>query len=210
LNALSPEDQEKRFVDDPAGAKNFQGMVSRLGEAPNYVFVQTGFRKGAGIWNLSYLDAALYSAWAGLRPMTELEYEKALRGFRQPLPDESGYSYWGINFGGGIYNNQPRMRVVSVNDAAGRQFAGTHGLGTLALPVDWPRENAVGVATRGGWGAPGVGFQDTFRTSDRHMSDADAERRAGYGWRCVRTAPIEAEWNTARDERAEATAKSGK
>jgi hypothetical protein len=212
LNALSPEEQEKRFVDDPAGAKDYKGMVSRIGEAPNYVFVQAGFRKGAGIWNLSYLDAALYTAWAGLRPMTELEYEKALRGFRDPLPDEAGYSYWGMNFGGGIYNNQPRMRMVSVIDnEVRRTFKGTHGLGTLALPDDWPKQNAVGVTTRGGWGATdSSGFADIFRTSDRHLSDFDAERRAGFGWRAVRTAPVEAEWNTARGETAEAPAKSGK
>ena len=143
--------------------------------------------------------------------MTELEYEKALRGFRDPLPDESGYSYCGMNFGGGIYNNQPRMRTVSVSDAASRKFMGTHGLGTPALPADWPQETAVGVTTRGGWGAEDKsGFQDIFRTSDRHLSDFDPERRAGFGWRAVRTAPVEAEWNTARGEVTEAAAKSGK
>lgn len=205
LNALSPADQEKRFVDDPAGTKDYQGLVSRIGEAPNYVFVQNGFRKGHGIWNLSYLDAALYTAWAGLRPMTELEFEKALRGFRAPMPDESGYSYWGINFGGGIYNRQPQMRVLTVIGDASRKFTGTHGLGTLALPTDWPTPDAVGVMTRGGWGAP-----DLFRTSNRGMCDVDPERRADFGWRCVRTAPVEAEWNTARDENPEPAVKSGK
>jgi hypothetical protein len=159
---------------------------------------------------LSWSDGAALAAWAGLRPMTELEYEKALRGFRDPLPDESGYSYWGMNFGGGIYNSQPRMRVVAVNAAAGRNFKGSHGTGMLELPADWPKEDAVGIATRGGWGAPGVGFQDTFRTSNRHLSDFDSDRRAGFGWRAVRTAPVEAEWNTARNEQPEATAKSGK
>jgi hypothetical protein len=205
LNVLSPEDQEKRFVDDPAGAKDYKGMVSRIGEAPNFVFVQAGFRKGAGIWNLSYLDAALYSAWAGLRPMTELEFEKAMRGFREPMPDEAGYSYWGINFGGGVYNTQPQMRVLTVLGDASRKFMGTHGLGTLALPDDWPTPDAVGVMTRGGWGAP-----DTFRTSNRGMCDVDPERRAAFGWRGVRTAPVEAEWNTTRGEPPEAMAKSGK
>jgi hypothetical protein len=63
----------------------------------------------------------------------------------------------------------------------------------------------VGVMTRGGWGAP-----DTFRTSNRGMCDVDPERRAAFGWRCVRTAPIEAEWNTARDEKPEPAVKSGK
>jgi len=37
---------------------------------------------------LSWWDAAKFAAWAGLRPMTELEYEKAGRGPRKPVPNE--------------------------------------------------------------------------------------------------------------------------
>jgi len=37
---------------------------------------------------LSWWDAARYAAWAGLRPMTELEYEKACRGPLKPVPNE--------------------------------------------------------------------------------------------------------------------------
>ncbi|MEI6211746.1 MAG: hypothetical protein WCR06_08985 [bacterium] len=211
LNTLTQEQANERFFDkDLVSRQEVKSPGTTTGSGTNYIYAGGNRMKANGIWGLSYLDGALYSAWAGLRPMTELEYEKALRGFRAPMPDEAGYSYWGINFGGGIYNGQPRMRVVGVNEPAGRKFTGTHGQGALALPADWPKEDAVGIITRGGWGAPGVGGVDVFRTSDRHMSDADAERRAGYGWRCVRTAPIEAEWNTARGESPEAFAKSGK
>jgi len=37
---------------------------------------------------LSWWDCARYAAWAGLRPMTELEYEKACRGPRKPVGNE--------------------------------------------------------------------------------------------------------------------------
>jgi len=37
---------------------------------------------------LSWWDAAKFAAWAGLRPMTELEYEKAGRGPLKPVPNE--------------------------------------------------------------------------------------------------------------------------
>jgi len=37
---------------------------------------------------LSWWDAAKFAAWAGLRPMTELEYEKAGRGPRKPVANE--------------------------------------------------------------------------------------------------------------------------
>jgi Uncharacterized conserved protein len=41
---------------------------------------------------MNWIDAAAYLDWAGLRPMTELEYEKASRGYAEPVAD--GYA-WG-------------------------------------------------------------------------------------------------------------------
>jgi formylglycine-generating enzyme required for sulfatase activity len=43
---------------------------------------------------LSWMDGAAYSDWAGLRPMTELEYEKACRGTVAPVANEYA---WGTN-----------------------------------------------------------------------------------------------------------------
>lgn len=37
---------------------------------------------------ISWLNAAAFADWAGLRPMTELEYEKACRGNKKPVPFE--------------------------------------------------------------------------------------------------------------------------
>lgn len=37
---------------------------------------------------ISWADGAAYADWAGLRPMTELEYEKACRGFEAPVAGE--------------------------------------------------------------------------------------------------------------------------
>ncbi len=39
-------------------------------------------------------DGSAFAAWAGLRPMTELEYEKACRGPLKPVPDEYA---WGTD-----------------------------------------------------------------------------------------------------------------
>ncbi|MEM7368779.1 MAG: SUMF1/EgtB/PvdO family nonheme iron enzyme [Bacteroidota bacterium] len=38
--------------------------------------------------NMGWPDIATYLDWSGLRPMTELEYEKACRGPLEPIPDE--------------------------------------------------------------------------------------------------------------------------
>jgi len=43
---------------------------------------------------LSWADGAAYADWAGLRPMTELEYEKACRGTEAPVANEYA---WGSN-----------------------------------------------------------------------------------------------------------------
>jgi len=43
---------------------------------------------------LSWMDGAAYTAWAGLRPYTELEFEKACRGTESPIPGEFA---WGNN-----------------------------------------------------------------------------------------------------------------
>ena len=43
---------------------------------------------------LSWMDGAAYADWAGLRPMTELEYEKACRGPRTPISGEYAMGTW--------------------------------------------------------------------------------------------------------------------
>jgi len=45
---------------------------------------------------LSHFDGAAFAAWAGLRPMTELEFEKACRGPLLPVPDEYAWGTDGI------------------------------------------------------------------------------------------------------------------
>lgn len=46
---------------------------------------------------VEWYDAAAYADWAGLRPMTELEFEKACRGPLAPVIDEYAWGTSGIN-----------------------------------------------------------------------------------------------------------------
>jgi formylglycine-generating enzyme required for sulfatase activity len=45
---------------------------------------------------LCWSDVAAYLDWSGLRPMTELEYEKSCRGLLAPVPDEFAWGTAGI------------------------------------------------------------------------------------------------------------------
>lgn len=56
---------------------------------------------------LSWDDAMAFADWCALRPMTELEFEKACRGARKPLPNEFP---WG---------NTDKLRVERRTDASG-------------------------------------------------------------------------------------------
>jgi len=174
LNTLAAEEADKHYPGT--------GNITRLGTAPNYTYksdaedhVYDGY---------SWADAAAFAAWAGLRPMTELEYEKASRGPIEP-GWETGFdlqynSYWGMHDFNGWKTSCEHPATVA--NAVGRRFKGTHGRGTTALPADWPREDAVGMGTRGGWEYR----NPSCRTAAASMP---AERVRFQTWRGVRTAP---------------------
>ncbi len=118
--------------------------VVRAGKSPKYTYSATD-PDGRCPW-LSWADGTAYAAWAGLRPMTELEFEKAIRGPELAAPNQATPSYWGVDW---VQCLELIERAVSVGDAAGRAFAGTHGSGTLDLPADWPSSFSEGVVIRG-------------------------------------------------------------
>lgn len=66
---------------------------------------------------LSWADGAAYSDWSGLRPMTELEYEKACRGGATPVANE--YAWGTTNIAGSAY-------TLSNNAGAGNEEIATN------------------------------------------------------------------------------------
>ena len=139
---------------------------------------------------VSWGDGIAFAAWAGLRPMSELEYVKVGRGMMEPTTETGDTidhpSCWGVEDWTG-WRTAPE-RTVTVANPQGRDFKGTHGRGTLAVPADWPQEDAVGSGVRGGYG-PINGHPSTRTEAARTLP----ARIQYVGWRGVRTAPREAE-----------------
>ena len=223
----------------------------------NPIVFSTGSRDSRAVGYLSWPDVMAYADWASLRPMTELEYEKAARGPSSAVYGEYAWgstsitqcttisgtengteicttsnansNYTGTTFSGGdggqgalrvgifatsstttraasgagYYGNMDLTgsiweRCVTLGNATGRAFQGTHGDGVLASPgnadvVDWPGYSsgavtgATGTGFHGGaWDNLGSAAQVSNRVIAANVQYAD--RFGSWGGRLARTA----------------------
>jgi hypothetical protein len=93
FNTLSPAAKLRRDITGTAqGGKNSDGIVNRntiSWDSSNPASKAGTSRPARAMTYISWPDAAAFADWAALRPMTELEYEKAARGVDiQPVADE--------------------------------------------------------------------------------------------------------------------------
>jgi len=184
LNTIPPEQAEKRYASEKEGNSG----ITRSGTNP--VVYAISNEGGMRLFSpVSWGDGIAYAAWAGLRPMSELEYIKIGRGMLEPTTQNGDTqdfpSGWGVMDWTG-WRTAPE-RTVTVANPQGRNFKGTHGRGTLAVPADWPQEDAVGSGIRGGYGP--INGHPSTRTEAARVAP---ERIQYLGWRGVRTAPKEA------------------
>ena len=90
FNSLTPAQQTARDITGPSG-KATDGLLYRNGVSFTAGEATTTLPR-VPMGYLSHYDGLAYLDWAGLRPMTELEYEKASRG--PTVPIVSGFA-WG-------------------------------------------------------------------------------------------------------------------
>ncbi|MBM4164254.1 MAG: hypothetical protein FJ222_07425 [Lentisphaerae bacterium] len=193
LNTLTAAQAKPRFYEQGHGM-----VIERSGVSPDFTYAAP--KPDEKVPWMSFTDGAVFAAWSGLRPMTELEYEKCVRGPRPAIPNDSLPSCWGVQdaMALGIYE-----RPVSIGSAVGRGFKGTHGRGAPELPADWPPD-IRGAILRGdyffggshqpahlltGGRAPAV-----YANADRHGANDAGGGGPSYawtfaGWRAARTAP---------------------
>ena len=124
LNMLTPSQRQAR---NPA-AEAYRDERHRYAIDPEAPF-RVGPHNRAANW-LSWMDLAAFADWSALRPMSELEYEKAARGDRFP---DAGEFAWGPEAPpAGKYALQdadtPEELVVNQAEGANVAFDGTVGV----------------------------------------------------------------------------------
>ncbi len=192
LNTLTEAQAKPRFYE------NGHGMaIKRSGVSPNFTYSAPD-PDAKTPW-MSFTDGAIFAAWAGLRPMTELEFEKICRGPRPAIPNDATPSCWGVQ---DVVVMSIYERPVSIGNAVGRAFKGTHGRGAPELPADWPPD-IRGAILRGDYFFAGGHQPGHLLTGGRAPAVyGNADRHGGYstaggpnfawtfaGWRGARTAP---------------------
>ena len=106
------------------GGKNSQGVVNRNTISWNAAIPTspaTTIRPARPVSYVSWPDVAAYAEWAALRPITELEYEKAARGSDNPATP--GEFVWGTTSftapsPGDIIPNSDENGAETLNDTA--------------------------------------------------------------------------------------------
>ena len=243
LNTLTSTQDGNRSIQGETDYATYRGTIS--GSAGS----RTASVPNRACNYLNWADGAAYSDWAGLRPMTELEFEKACRGTESAVSGEyawgnktitaavnisetedgtetitttnanccynnqtftggdagsgplrcgifatgssttrqqSGASYYGLmEMSGNLWE-----RTVTLGNATGREFTGTHGNGEIdddgnADAASWPGTTASGTGIRGGhWGSLATQLPVSYR---RFAAGGYALRKNNYGFRSART-----------------------
>ncbi len=94
LNSLAPAQAANRY----SGESTYRQAITTSGGA----YTSANWHVACNY--LSWADVAAYLDWAGLRPMTELEFEKACRGPRTPVANEFAWGSTNITQATGIAN----------------------------------------------------------------------------------------------------------
>jgi len=112
------EKQNHDITSADLGGKNSDGIVNRntiSWDSLNPAFDATTTRPYRPVSYISWVDLAAYADWAALRPITELEYEKAARG--KDIAAVSDEFVWGTN----SYNQAEATEIYPDSDEDGTE-----------------------------------------------------------------------------------------
>jgi formylglycine-generating enzyme required for sulfatase activity len=115
---------------DATRAANRKSVVSPItGTFPTYTAPNPEY----AIQVISTQDLLAYADWAGMRPMTELEYEKACRGANNlPIPTENAWGNTTLNTTSTLLNTGMNNEVSAIANANYFASGGTRRCGMFA------------------------------------------------------------------------------
>ena len=116
---------------------------------------------------ISWMDGCAYADWAGLRPMTELEFEKVCRGSLTPIADEYAWGSTDLTQAEGAVQNPGENDEVA--NTTGNGLANYDGAGTdISGPL------RVGFAAAGATSrvSSGSGYYGNLNMSDNVIERA--------------------------------------
>lgn len=167
--ALNNANRNGLDIQTPGIATTFQSAVYSCNLNANVTHNESLDGENISCNFLSWMDGAAFADWASLRPMTELEFEKACRGTVTPVANEYAWGTTTITGATGISNSggnneanaganavvndnvsvQGPMRVGSFATASStRELAGASYYGIMELSGNlWERTVSVGNST---------------------------------------------------------------
>ncbi|HPI19625.1 MAG TPA: SUMF1/EgtB/PvdO family nonheme iron enzyme [Candidatus Kapabacteria bacterium] len=120
LNTLTINQKATRFANNFNNKRNFIKLVNGVYGCDannNSILNEADDGQNIACNYLSWADGAAYADWAGLRAMTEFEYEKACRGTAAAVPDEFAWGTTTIIQATDITNQNLSTEVVSPDNA---------------------------------------------------------------------------------------------
>ncbi len=131
LNTLSQQQADNRKYTGSSNRYAITGSAAGSYETTN-PYVACNF--------LNWMDGAAYADWAGLRPMTELEFEKACRGTIAPVANE--YAWGMATVAGGAYTFSNNGLV---NESISGNYSVTNGNASYGPTISDPSGGPVRV-----------------------------------------------------------------
>lgn len=156
-NALGTGNTARNGIVIATPATSTQAAVYACNANGNNIYNEPADGQNRACNWLSWGDMAAYLDWAALRPMTELEFEKAARGTAYPIPRGMA---WGTNL---VTDANTTVQDGTAAEAVTETVTGDYGLANHAL--------AFGQTYL--WGVLRVGFGATA-TSSRLSAGASA------------------------------------
>jgi hypothetical protein len=166
LNTLTPLQTAQRALF--GGADYHRRDRGSISKTPGGTYVADAPDRAANY--VGWRDAAAFADWAGLRPMSTLEYEKAARGPAEPVPDEFAWGTTRITRGDTLFT--PDSAVAEAE--AGNEFM----RGNANLAEFSPKNYIIG--GDGGHGPVRVDLFEShaYRTGGANLPDATSLREA--------------------------------